>query len=325
MSPGYCLAFASLLHSLNVSASARDGQRVRPCGSLIAMMLRLPDPDSARRWCAEQRAAGRTLGFVPTMGALHPGHVALVQRAVAENDLCCVSIFVNPLQFNDPADLSSYPKDFEQDARLLEDAGCHMVFTGTLAQFFPEAPQLDRIRQRDPGPGAEGVEGAGRPGHFAGVATICERLFKVIGPARAYFGEKDFQQTLVVKDLAQAIGYPEIIVCPTVRDVSGLAWSSRNYLLAEHERQQAACLSRALFAARAAWRAGERNPARLRAVLLQELQVEGVQLEYAELRDPEDWNPLPPTAPMTRAQGLLAARVGKVRLIDTLRLDRDES
>jgi pantoate--beta-alanine ligase len=288
------------------------------------MMLRLPDPDSARRWCAEQRAAGKTLGFVPTMGALHPGHVALIQRAVSENDLCCASIFVNPLQFNDPKDLASYPRDFEQDARLLEDAGCHMVFTGTLAQFFPEAPQPERIPQHDPGPGAEGVEGAARPGHFAGVATICERLFQTVAPTRAYFGEKDFQQTLVIKDLAKAMGYPQIVVCPTVRDVSGLAWSSRNYLLSEHERQQAACLSRALFAAQAAWRAGERDPMRLRAVMLQALRVEGVELEYAELRDPEAWSRQRPRAPMPRAQALVAARVGEVRLIDTLRLDADD-
>lgn len=287
-------------------------------------MLRLSDPDSARHWCAEQRAAGKTLGFVPTMGALHPGHAALVERAVAENDLCCASIFVNPLQFNDPKDLASYPRDFEQDARLLEDAGCHMVFTGTLAQFFPEVPQPERIPHRKPGPGAEGVEGAARPGHFAGVATICERLFKVVGPARAYFGEKDFQQTLVVKDLAQELGYPEIVVCPTVREPAGLAWSSRNFLLTDAERERALCLSRALFAAQAAWRAGQRDPANLRAVMLQELRVEGVELEYAELRDPEAWSAQRPAGQMTHAQALVAARVGPVRLIDTLRLDADD-
>ena len=291
------------------------------CGSLSAMMLRLPDPESARRWCAEQLTASRTLGFVPTMGALHPGHDALVRRASSENDCCCASIFVNPLQFNDPEDLESYPRDFDKDARQLEQAGCNMVFTGTLAQFFPELNQGQQISTRDPGPGAAGVEGAGRPGHFGGVATIVQRLFEVVRPTRAYFGEKDFQQTLVVKDLAAALGYPEIVVCPTVREASGLAWSSRNFLLSEIERTRAACLSRGLFAARTAWRAGERNPGQLRKVLLQELQVEGVEPEYAEVRDPEAWSPDPPSAAMSHAQALVAARVGKVRLIDALRLD----
>ncbi len=288
------------------------------------MMLRLPDPKNARRWCAEQRAAGRTIGFVPTMGALHPGHMELLRRARAENDVSCVSIFVNPLQFNDPKDLASYPRDSEKDARMLEEAGCDMIFTGTLEQFFPEVESPEQIVKRHPGPGAEGVEGAARPGHFAGVATICERLFKVVGPTRAYFGEKDFQQTLVIKDLTRALGYPEIVVCPTVREPSGLAWSSRNYLLSEADRVQAACLSRGLFAARATWRTGERDPARLRKVLLQELQVEGVEPEYAEVRDPEAWRPDPPNGPMTRAQALVAARVGRVRLIDTLRLDTND-
>ncbi|MDX1487387.1 MAG: pantoate--beta-alanine ligase, partial [Acidiferrobacterales bacterium] len=269
------------------------------CGSLATMMLRLSDPDSAHRWCAEQRAGGKTLGFVPTMGALHPGHMELLRRARAENDVSCVSSFVNPLQFNDPKDLASYPRDFEKDARMLEEAGCDMIFTGTLEQFFPEIENPEQIVKRDPGRGAEGVEGAARPGHFAGVATICERLFKTVGPARAYFGEKDFQQTLVVEDLAQALGYPEIVVCPTVREPSGLAWSSRNYLLNEDERARGACLSQALFAARDAWRAGERDPANLRAVMLRELQVEGVELEYAELRDPEAWSPQRPPGPMT--------------------------
>ncbi len=296
---------------------------MRPYGSLIAMMLRLPDPDSARRWCAEQRAAGRTLGFVPTMGALHPGHMELLRRAQAENNVSCVSIFVNPLQFNDRNDLASYPRDFEKDAHMLEGAGCDMTFTGTLEQFFPEVENPEQIVQRDPGPGAEGVEGAARPGHFAGVATICERLFKTVGASRAYFGEKDFQQTLVVKDLARALGYPEIVVCPTVRESSGLAWSSRNYLLSASDRERATCLARALFAARTAWRGGEREPTRLRAAMLQELQTDGVRLEYAELRDPQAWSPLPPANPMSRAQALVAARVGNVRLIDTLRLDTD--
>lgn len=284
-------------------------------------VLRLPDPESAQRWCAEQRAEGRTVGFVPTMGALHEGHLSLVRRAVAENDVTCVSIFVNPLQFNDPNDLAGYPRDYEGDVAHLERVGCDMVFTGTPEQFFPEAESAEQIVSRDPGPCAEGLEGTGRPGHFAGVATICERLFKTVGPSRAYFGEKDFQQTLVVQDLARALGYPEIVVCLTAREPSGLACSSRNVLLKETEREQAACVSRALFAARKTWQAGERDVAKLRNVILRELEGGGVYVEYAELRDPLAWTAESPTGKMVRAQALIAARIGKVRLIDNLRLD----
>jgi pantoate--beta-alanine ligase len=286
------------------------------------MVVHLPDPDSARGWCAEQRAAGRSIGFVPTMGGLHEGHLSLVRRAVAENEITCVSIFVNPLQFNDPGDLASYPRNLDDDIRQLQDIGCDMVFTGTFEQFFPDVESPEDIVQRDPGPGADGVEGAGRPGHFAGVATICERLFKVVGSARAYFGEKDFQQTLVVKDLARALGYPEIVVCPTAREPSGLAYSSRNVLLTDSERERAACISRALFSARHAWHQGECEAGKLREVMLCELGVDGIDVEYAELRDPHDWRPEAPAGSLVRAQALIAARIGKARLIDNLRLDR---
>ncbi len=286
------------------------------------MVVHLPDLDSARGWCAEQRAAGRSIGFVPTMGGLHEGHLSLVRRAVAENEITCVSIFVNPLQFNDPGDLASYPRNLDDDIRQLQDIGCDMVFTGTFEQFFPDVESPEDIVQRDPGPGADGVEGAGRPGHFAGVATICERLFKVVGSARTYFGEKDFQQTLVVKDLARALGYPEIVVCPTVREPSGLAYSSRNVLLTDSERERAACISRALFSARHAWHQGECEAGKLREVMLRELDVDGIDVEYAELRDPHDWRPEAPAGSLVRAQALIAARIGKARLIDNLRLDR---
>lgn len=291
---------------------------------VTAMILRLPDPVSAQTWCHEQRAAGRSIGFVPTMGALHEGHLSLVRRAVVDNDVACASIFVNPLQFNDPDDLARYPRNFGDDAQQLEDVGCDMVFSGTLEQFFPNVENPNDIDKRDPGPGAQGLEGVRRPGHFAGVVTICERLFNIVGPGRAYFGEKDFQQTLVVKDIARQIGYPEIVVCPTAREPSGLAYSSRNVLLTDSERVLAACISRALFAARRAWREGERDSKELRNTMLSELHADGVQVEYAELRDPLAWRPEPPAGEVGRAQALIAARIGKVRLIDNLRLDADD-
>ncbi|MEA3291285.1 MAG: pantoate--beta-alanine ligase, partial [Pseudomonadota bacterium] len=151
------------------------------------MILHLPDPTGARRWCSRQRASQRSIGFVPTMGALHEGHLSLVRRSLEENGVTCASIFVNPLQFNDSGDFSNYPKDIDSDLQLLQEIGCDMVFSGTLGQFFPEAEDLDKIELADPGPHALGLEGAHRPSHFHGVRAICERLFRTVGPGRAYF------------------------------------------------------------------------------------------------------------------------------------------
>ena len=282
-------------------------------------LVRCPDPATAAAWCTATRDSGARLGFVPTMGALHEGHLPLVRRALAENERACVSVFVNPLQFDDPKDCERYPRDLEADARLLESAGCSMLFTGTLEQFFPARAPGAPVPRREPGPAAQGLEGEFRPGHFAGVVTICARLFELVRPRRAYFGEKDFQQCLVVEHLARELGYPEIVVCPTSRDPDGLARSSRNLLLTSDERRTALALSRALFTAREAWRAGERDPARLAARLRAELGREPLQVEYAEVRDPERFSE-PANGPLARARALIAARVGRVRLIDNLDL-----
>ena len=288
-------------------------------------LIQLDDVPAARRFCADWRASGRSLGFVPTMGALHDGHLSLVERALDENDAACVSVFVNPLQFNEKTDFDRYPRDLAADARLLERVGCTMVFTGTLAGFF--AGELDARGEllpaawREPGPSALGLEGDLRPGHFRGVATIVARLFEVVRPTRAYFGHKDFQQTLVVRDLARAMGYPTIVVCPTAREASGLARSSRNELLSAQDRARASVLSRALFAARDAWSKGERAPARLSAAMHAVLADGPAAVEYATVRDPERWTRDEPTAPLERAVALVAARLGGVRLIDNLRLD----
>jgi pantoate--beta-alanine ligase len=289
------------------------------------MIEKLDSPQAARAWCARLRAQPATLGFVPTMGALHAGHLALVERARSENDAVCASVFVNPLQFNERADYERYPRDFEGDVRLLEKAGCARVFTGTLATFFPDEiardGSLDPRHLRDPGPCALGLEGAQRPGHFAGVATIVARLFDITAPTLAYFGAKDFQQTLVVKDLARARGGPEIRVCPTVREPSGLARSSRNERLSPSERESATALVRALELTRQAWRAGQRDAAALRKVLAASLTEGPISVEYATVRDPEHWTEHDPTGEMVRAVALIAARVGGVRLIDNMRLD----
>jgi len=286
------------------------------------MIHRFENPDLARGWCAEERGHGRTLGFVPTMGALHEGHLGLVRRAREENDRVCVSVFVNPLQFDDPGDYERYRRDFEGDAGLLAEHGCDMAFTGTLEQFFPRSGgSLEAVARVDPGPVAEGLEGTFRPGHFAGVATIVQRLFEVVRPTRAYFGAKDFQQTLVVAEVARRMDGPEIVVCPTSREASGLARASRNEQLAPDQRREAATLHRALVAARERWRAGERSAAELAAAMGRVLEPAPLAVEYAEVRDPERWTATAPDAPLERAVALVAAKLGRVRLIDNLRLD----
>lgn len=291
------------------------------------MTRRFDAVEPAREWCRGERRAGRGLGFVPTMGALHEGHLALVRRAAAENDAAVVSVFVNPLQFDDPADYERYPRDFGGDVALLGAAGCAMVFTGTLEQFFPTELDADgrlaASARVEPGPAAEGLEGEFRSGHFEGVATIVARLFDVVAPDRAYFGEKDFQQLCVVRDLARRRGGPEVVGCPIEREPSGLARSSRNELLTPAERRRAAALYAGLQRARAAWREGERGLDRLEQLVREVAEPSGLALEYVAFRDPDAWTSAFLGADAERAIALVAARIGRVRLIDNLRLDGD--
>ena len=284
-------------------------------------MLHLPSPDAAQTWCQQQRSNGRTVGFVPTMGSLHRGHLSLVKRACSENETCCVSIFVNPLQFEDSKDYNAYPRNLKADLTTLEQHGCTMAFVGSLGQFFPEIANPQEIKTLGAGRYGSGLEGTFRPGHLDGVRTIIDRLFRTVGPGNAYFGEKDFQQTLVVSDLAAEIGYPQVVVCPTVRDESGLALSSRNALLSPPEKKQAHSIYQALLAARQAWTTGEHQPETLSGTMMEILKDTGLGVEYAEVRDPSAWTATTPEVPLKQAQALIAARIGPVRLIDTLRLD----
>ncbi len=298
-------------------------------------LARFGTPAEAREWCELARAGGATLGFVPTMGALHEGHLELVRRAALENDRACVSVFVNPLQFDDPKDLDKYPRDLDRDAEMLASVGCSMVFTGTLEGFFPGElvdGALPAESHLDAGPVAEGLEGSFRTGHFDGVATIVDRLFDVVGPTRAYFGAKDFQQCLVVKDVARnRVLKPEpepepeieIVCCAIVRESSGLAMSSRNALLSDVARVDALALSRALTRARSAWRGGLRDAEELAAFLRSELQQPAIELEYAAIRDPGNWTADAPTGVLDRAVALVAAKVGGVRLIDNMELSAE--
>ena len=285
-------------------------------------MLHLDSPAEAAHWCSAQRERGSTIGFVPTMGALHNGHLSLITRACDENAACCASIFINPLQFEDTEDYDAYPRDTESDLALLEAHGCNMVFMGSLDQFFPESSDINQIKTLPAGPYGSGLEEQFRPGHLDGVRTIVERLFLTVGASRVYFGEKDFQQTLVVADLAREMGYPEVVVCPTVREDSGLALSSRNVRLSADEKTRAQQIYPALLAARDAWSSGERDPGRLSAIMIECLNHDGLVVEYAEVRDPGRWIAQSQATPLEHGQALIAVRIGSVRLIDNLRLDQ---
>ena len=288
-------------------------------------MVILPDPGEANTWCARQGNQGLTMGFVPTMGALHAGHFSLLQRAARENDLCCASIFVNPLQFNDPNDLSAYPDTLEADIVALENHGCDMVFRGTLSTFFPEVDDHEKIRKLDPGPVAHGLEGSFRPGHLEGVVTIVDRLFRTVGNCRAYFGEKDYQQALVVRDLADALAedniFISVIICPTVRARNGLALSSRNLRLSDSDRNLSSALFRALVRGKHAWSSGIRSKEELETIVADCLAKPGIRVEYAAVRDPEDWTSN--AEDLMAARGFVAAYVSGIRLIDTMAFGSD--
>lgn len=287
----------------------------------MATLEILANPESASEWCNHHRSRKNSIGFVPTMGALHKGHLSLLHQSVNENDVTCASIFVNPLQFNDPKDFDRYPRDYDSDFEKLQQAGCNMVFLGTIADYFDGEDDFGKIPLRNPGIYARGLEGEFRPGHLEGVCTIVHQLFRFVGNCRAYFGMKDYQQLLVICDLACQMGYPTIVPCPTIRDSDGLALSSRNALLGTRERAVAVKIYRSLVAAKNAWQSGERNPETLRSTMVQHLQAPEIRIDYADLRNPSNWMPDSPTKKMESAVALIAAHLGSTRLIDNLRLD----
>jgi pantoate--beta-alanine ligase len=261
-------------------------------------------------------ALPRPLGLVPTMGYLHEGHLALVRRARAECAAAGVSIFVNPTQFGPQEDLARYPRDLDRDLRLLEITGADVVWAPDAVEVYPPGYQT----YVTVGEAAEPLEGAARPGHFRGVATVVAKLFHAFSPDRAYFGQKDAQQAAVIRRMARDLNFPlEVIVCPTVRESDGLAMSSRNTYLAPEERRAAVVLFRALSAARTAFETGTRDAEALRAAMRAQLAAEPLaQTEYVSVADPESLREL------ERIDGdalfSMAARIGRTRLIDNFLL-----
>jgi pantoate--beta-alanine ligase len=261
---------------------------------------------------------GRTIGFVPTMGFLHAGHVSLMQRARQECDVVVASIFVNPTQFGPTEDFDRYPRDEAGDRATCEAVGIDVLFMPTVSAMYPDSPSVFVI--------VEGIsdilEGAVRPGHYRGVATVVTKLFNLVKPHKAFFGQKDYQQNAVIKRMVKGLDMDvDVVVLPTVRERDGLAMSSRNSYLSVDERRRAAAIYRALTAAEQLARTGTNTPEmlknRIQAVLREEM---GVEIDYLEIVDPESLAPL--LSSKDSMAVLVAVRIGRTRLIDNLVIQR---
>ncbi|HZW32583.1 MAG TPA: pantoate--beta-alanine ligase [Isosphaeraceae bacterium] len=268
-----------------------------------------------RRAVAAARRAGGTIGLVPTMGALHDGHLRLIERCRAESDLVVVSIFVNPTQFGPSEDLERYPRTLAEDCARCDAAGAEVIFAPQVATIYPHGTGSTFVEV----PGLSDVlEGASRPGHFRGVATVVLKLFAIVGPDRAYFGQKDYQQQVLIRRMVADLHVPvAITTVPTVREPDGLALSSRNRYLNPAQRRAATVLARALERAGQAVVQGERIGNRVRQILRETIESEPLaRLDYAEVADAETLAPLDELGPQRPAVALVAAWVGSTRLID---------
>ncbi len=268
-----------------------------------------------RQACDAARAAGGRVGLVPTMGFFHVGHRSLMDAARRENDFVVVSLFVNPSQFGPNEDLASYPRDLAGDTVLAIEAGVDALFVPAVEEMYPTGGSRTTVHVSGL---TEGMCGASRPGHFDGVTTVVAKLFAIVGPSRAYFGRKDFQQVAVVRRMARDLDLPvEVVGCPLVREADGLARSSRNVYLTAQERAVAPELHATLLAAAAAVRSGERSAAALVDLVQSRVAHHPeLHLEYVEIRDVDD------LAPLETVRGefviALAARAGRARLIDNV-------
>lgn len=278
----------------------------------------LSDPKAMQRMCASWRCCGQSLGFVPTMGALHAGHRELFRRAKSENERFAASIFVNPAQFGPREDLNSYPRHFERDCKILREAGCDALFAPDARAMFGEA-DFGHGTWIDVTPFDEMWEGVTRPGHLRGVATVVAKLFNISQPSSAYFGEKDFQQLRVIEALVLDLNFPVQVVCvPTARESNGLALSSRNVYLSEKERQSASVIFRAMTCAVELARAGETKVEALGVAMDAVFAREpALKTQYVTIVDAQTLAPLE-VLDGRPARILVAAHLGNTRLIDNL-------
>jgi len=271
--------------------------------------------EEMQRECRSARRAG-SLGLVPTMGALHAGHLSLVRRARGENDTVVASIFVNPLQFGANEDLEKYPRTLEDDCEQLERGGVELLFAPAPEEMYPRMNALKPQTMVDPGAIATRLDGASRPGHFIGVATVVTKLFHIVQPDRAYFGQKDAAQLAVLRQMVRDLDFDlELVACPIVRDSDGLALSSRNRYLSETQRRTALAIPKVLRSLRTRIELGDRrSPDLLRAGESELGQKSGLALDYLAIVDPDTLLPVPEALP--GALVAIAAKVGETRLID---------
>lgn len=261
------------------------------------------------------RKQGKSIGLVPTMGALHEGHASLVKRAVAENDVVVVSDFVNPTQFNDPNDLIKYPRTLDADCALLEKEGAYIVFAPSVEEVYPEPD----TRTFSYAPLDTVMEGKYRPGHFNGVCQIVSKLFMMVEPDKAYFGEKDFQQLAIIREMVKQMEFPlQIVGCPIVREKDGLALSSRNARLSEEQRQQALNISKTLFKS-LEWAAGHSVEETQQFVEKSIAEAEGLELEYFEIVDGVILQKISAWEDAPYVVGCITVYCGEVRLIDNIK------
>jgi pantoate--beta-alanine ligase len=269
-----------------------------------------------RAACRAVRASGKRLGLVPTMGALHEGHLSLVRAARAQCDAVVVSIFVNPTQFGPKEDLAKYPRPFDRDCRLLEKEGVEILFAPAVEEIYPKSNSNAEGSWVVVEGLSEKLDGRSRPGHFCGVTTIVSKLFHILEPEAAFFGQKDAAQLAVIRRMVRDLNFAvEIVTCPIVREPDGLAMSSRNAYLDGEERRHALVLQRSLQETRQRFQAGERTAARLIAAAMEVLaRVPQVALDYFEIVDPETLDPVEQVSQRTLVA--VAAYVGSTRLID---------
>jgi pantoate--beta-alanine ligase len=276
-----------------------------------------PIISEARAACGAARGGGKRLGLVPTMGALHEGHLSLVRTARAQCDAVAVSIFVNPTQFGPGEDLAKYPRQFARDCQLLEKEGIEILFAPAVEEMYPGGEStwvwVKGLSEK--------LDGRSRPGHFRGVTTVVAKLFHIIEPGAAFFGQKDAAQIAVIRRMVRDLNFPvEVVACPIVREPDGLAMSSRNAYLSREERERALLLHRSLERAREEFQAGERDSARLISAASEIFAREdGVVLDYFEIVDPDTLDPVQRVS--RPALVAVAARVGSTRLIDNILLE----
>lgn len=259
----------------------------------------------------------KSIGFVPTMGALHQGHLQLVSRCVAENNACVVSLFINPTQFNDKNDFNRYPRTLENDTALLASVGCAIVFAPSAEEMYTPS-EMETVFDFDFGGLDEVMEGIFRPGHFNGVVQVVSKLFSMVTPDRAYFGEKDFQQLAIIRRMVQVMNFPiEIVGCPIVREKSGLALSSRNALLSEQERTTAAVIYRILSESKQLMH--EKTVAETKAWVIDRLNaIDGLKVEYYEIVNGNSLQSITDWSDADYVVGCVTVYCGKVRLIDNI-------